>query len=64
MKPKVTVEVTAYEVNGSEDACRGQTLKLQSHWNRGAMVVVQIGSASLTVEGDVLLEAVKKAMNR
>jgi len=63
---KITAEVKTYEVNGvvSEGRALLPPLVVSSHRNYGDRVVVEFGDQSVTVLGDDLGRAARKAMTR
>jgi len=58
---KVTSEVQCYEVNGQE--CTGPRVRVDSHWNRDAMVVLDIDGKRYTVSASDLIAALHNATN-
>lgn len=61
---KVSNTLTVYEVGGQETKVGSvPKLEVRSHWNRQALIVLEIGGQSYTVAADDLTAAIRNATN-
>lgn len=60
---KVSNEVDIYEINGLESKAPLSTLLVKSHWNRSALIVLEVAGQKLTVAATDLQAAILNATN-
>ena len=56
-------KIENYTVVKTYEESKCDSVKVQSHWNREAFVVLQIGDHSVTVLGEDLKRAIQNCMN-